>query len=84
MKKYIVRTIILAACFILAMAFSGCNRYFTPDQAIEYGLIDKVISPADDVAIERRDYEGMLRASQAQNRSARPTPSGGGGAAADA
>lgn len=30
----------------------GRNRYFTPVEAIEYGLIDKVVSPTDDVAIE--------------------------------
>ena len=57
----------------------GRNRYFTPEQAIEYGLIDRVVAPTDDVAIERRDYEGMLRASQAGQRGGR---SGGGGAAA--
>jgi hypothetical protein len=32
MKKYIIQTIILLLCFILAMAFSGCNRYFTPEK----------------------------------------------------
>ena len=57
----------------------GRNRYFTPEQAIEYGIIDRVVSPSDDVAIERRDYEGMLRANQAGARGSR---SGGGGAAA--
>lgn len=59
----------------------GRNRYFTPEQAIEYGLIDRVVAPNEDVAIESKDYEGMLRASQARN------PNRGGGsapAAADA
>lgn len=60
----------------------GRNRYLTPEQAIEYGLIDRVVAPTDEVAIEQRDYEGMLRASQAGGRGAR---SGGGGpSAADA
>jgi ATP-dependent Clp protease protease subunit len=58
----------------------GRNRYFTPDQAVEYGIIDKVVQPSDAVAIERRDYEGMLRASQTQTRGARS----GGGAMAGA
>ena len=107
----------------------GRNRYFTPDQAVEYGIIDKVMQPSDAVVvsacgagssrapavpacrvmlwckgsaavaapnavcsaaaaplasrslpaclchrphhlqIERRDYEGQLRASQSQSRS---------------
>ncbi|PRW32599.1 ATP-dependent Clp protease proteolytic subunit-related chloroplastic [Chlorella sorokiniana] len=59
----------------------GRNRYFTPEQAVEYGIIDKVMQPSDAVAIERRDYEGMLRASQSQGRGAR---SGGAMAGADA
>jgi ClpP class serine protease len=25
----------------------GRNRYFTPQQAIEYGLIDKIVGPQD-------------------------------------
>jgi ATP-dependent Clp protease protease subunit len=60
----------------------GRNRYFTPEQAIEYGIIDRVVSPADEVAIERRDYEAMLRGSQAA--AARGGRGGGGAAAADA
>lgn len=58
----------------------GRNRYFTPEQAVEYGIIDKVMQPNDAVVIERRDYEGMLRASQSQGRGARS----GGGAMAGA
>lgn len=46
----------------------GRNRYFTPEQAIEYGLIDRVVAPGEETAIERRDYEGMLRQSQAGSR----------------
>lgn len=59
----------------------GRNRYFTPEQAIEYGIIDRVVAPSDEVAIERRDYEGMLRASQSGSRGAARA---GGMAAADA
>lgn len=59
----------------------GRNRYFTPEQAIDYGIIDRVVAPSDEVAIERRDYEGMLRASQAGGRR---SGGGGGMAAADA
>ena len=32
------------------------RRYFTPAQAIEYGLIDRVIQKGSDV-FERKDYE---------------------------
>ncbi|GAB4813262.1 hypothetical protein N2152v2_000308 [Parachlorella kessleri] len=46
----------------------GRNRYFTPQQAIDYGIIDRVVAPTDEVAIEARDYEGMLRQSQSQQR----------------
>ncbi|KAI3423992.1 hypothetical protein D9Q98_009825 [Chlorella vulgaris] len=58
----------------------GRNRYFTPEEAVQYGIIDKVMQPSDAVVIERRDYEGQLRASQAQNR---PRSSGGTLAGAD-
>ena len=61
----------------------GRNRYFTPEQAIEYGIIDAVVKENDEVAIERRDYEGMLRASQA-GAGGRRGGGGGGMAATDA
>lgn len=44
----------------------GRNRYFTPAQAIEYGLIDKIIRPKDKMQVESRDYEAQLIASNAQ------------------
>lgn len=59
----------------------GRNRYFTPEQAIEYGLIDSVVTPSSNVAMESKDYEAMLRASQARTNSSR---GGGGPAPADA
>mmetsp|Transcript_35595 Transcript_35595/g.100742 ORF Transcript_35595/g.100742 Transcript_35595/m.100742 type:complete len:336 (-) Transcript_35595:178-1185(-) len=43
----------------------GRNRYFTPQQAVEYGLIDRIVRPSDDVAMEERNYEAMLAQSQA-------------------
>lgn len=46
----------------------GRNRYFTPQQAIEYGLIDRIVQPEDAVAIEERNYEAQLNAAQAQQR----------------
>lgn len=60
----------------------GRNRYFTPEQAIEYGLIDSVVTPSSNVAMESKDYEAMLRASQARMSSSRG--GGGGPAPADA
>ena len=33
MKIYIIRTIILLLCFMLAIAFSGCTTYINPYQA---------------------------------------------------
>ena len=32
------------------------RRYFTPTEAIEYGLIDRIIKKGSDV-FERKDYE---------------------------
>jgi ATP-dependent Clp protease protease subunit len=46
----------------------GRNRYFTPQQAIEYGIIDKVVTPQDGSQIERRNYEAELTASQSTRR----------------
>jgi ATP-dependent Clp protease protease subunit len=48
------------------------RRYFTPQQAIEYGLIDRVIQKGTDV-FEKRNYEAELMASQAGQRGAAPT-----------
>ncbi len=53
-------------------------RYFTPQQAIDYGIIDRVVAPTDEVAIEARDYEGMLRQSQSQQRGSRFAGAGAG------
>lgn len=41
------------------------TKYFTPEKAIEYGLIDKVISKGASIA-ENKDYELMLAQQQAQ------------------
>ena len=50
----------------------GRNRYFTPEEAIDFGIIDRI---AQDEMMEKKDYEAMLRASQASQR--RSMPSGG-------
>lgn len=39
----------------------GRNRYFTPEQAMEYGLIDKVVQAEDALRVEGKDYEAMLK-----------------------
>ena len=49
----------------------GRNRYFTPRQAIEYGLIDKIVTPQDQPQIEERDYEAQLATGQARQRGMR-------------
>ena len=38
------------------------DRYMTPEKAIDYGLIDQVISPKD-LMIDRKDYDRILQAS---------------------
>ncbi|KAK9819673.1 hypothetical protein WJX72_000952 [[Myrmecia] bisecta] len=46
----------------------GRNRYFTPAEAIEYGLVDRIVRPDDAVAIEQKNYELQLAQAQAQQR----------------
>ena len=52
---------------------SARDKYYTPEAAIEYGLIDKVIKTQDALMLER-DYEQMLTENQIAQRRA-----GGGG-----
>jgi ClpP class serine protease len=59
----------------------GRNRYFSAKQAIEYGLVDHEITKKGNRVIEKRDYEGALQKSEAQNHPRRST---GGGPSADA
>ena len=54
----------------------GRNRYFTPPQAIEYGLIDRIVRPEDAVAIEEKNYEQMLQQANAQQRGQQRVPAG--------
>jgi len=44
----------------------GRTRWFTPETALEYGLIDKVITKIDSSIMEKKDYEMMLQAAQAR------------------
>lgn len=58
----------------------GRKRYFTPRQAVEYGLIDQVIDSSAGMKMDKKDYDRMLAQAQAmQERAAR-----GGGAPAGA
>jgi hypothetical protein len=63
MKKYIIRTIILLTCVILAMTFPGCNRYFTPD---------KYANPRGEFEKEQRRYEKKLMKKERQNTNIDP------------
>lgn len=53
-----------------ATAWTGCGgcRYFTPATAIDYGLIDRIVRPQESVAMDAKDYEGALAASQRESR----------------
>lgn len=42
----------------------GRNRYYTPEEAVDYGLIDRVVQPDDPVAFEAKDYEALLQKAQ--------------------
>ena len=43
---YVGQTLSMLLCLQLRKEV-GRNRYFTPQQAIEYGIIDKVVTPQD-------------------------------------
>jgi len=58
-------------------------KYFRPQEAIDYGLADKIIEPRG-IAMEKRNYDQMLAESKATRSSyARPgataAPAGAGG-----
>lgn len=63
MKKYIIQIIIISTCFILAMAFSGCSRYFTPDEAA---------NPKGEFERGQRKYERKLMKEERQNKNRDP------------
>jgi len=46
------------------------TNYFTPQQAVTYGLIDKVVNQAGGLgaALEKKDYEAMMKAQQGGGR----------------
>jgi len=46
---------------------SSRNKYFTPEEAIEYGIIDKIVRPEVSM-IEGKDYDRMLAQAQALQR----------------
>ena len=46
------------------LAELGRDLYMTPAEAIEYGLIDRIVRPTDQVAMEAQNYEAILRAQQ--------------------
>lgn len=58
----------------------GRKRYFTPRQAVEYGLIDQVIDSSAGVKMDKKDYDRMLAQAQAMQQRA----AGGGAAPAGA
>jgi len=43
------------------------TKYFTPEKAIEYGLVDKIISKGANIA-ENKNYELLLAQQQAQQQ----------------
>lgn len=44
----------------------GRTRWFTPEAAKEYGLVDKIVNKIDSSVMEKKDYEQMLAAAQAR------------------
>mmetsp|Transcript_11919 Transcript_11919/g.16155 ORF Transcript_11919/g.16155 Transcript_11919/m.16155 type:complete len:363 (-) Transcript_11919:332-1420(-) len=56
----------------------GRKKWFTPEQAIEYGLIDKVVDNQG-LNMERKDYDMMLQAAQARASGGPQAAQAGGG-----
>lgn len=51
-------------------------NYFTPEAAIEYGIIDKVVNPKQGMGMEKKDYEKMLQEANARQSYANRQPAG--------
>ena len=58
----------------------GRNRYFTPAQAIEYGLIDDIVKIDRDLFV-KKDYAAALKQQQAQEAQQQRMPVGAGAGA---
>lgn len=54
-------------CKMQVNEMSGRNKYFTPAEAIDFGIIDKVVQ-AEDTMFNEKDYDQMLAQSQAMQR----------------
>ena len=63
MKKHIIRIVVLLLCFLLAMAFPGCNRYFSPDKAA---------NPKGEFEKGQRKYERKMMREERQNKNRDP------------
>lgn len=49
------------------MKLSGRDKYYTPAEAIELGLVDRVVQPEDSM-FDEKNYDAMLAQSQAMQR----------------
>lgn len=56
----------------------GRKRWFTPEKAMEYGLIDKIVDKG--LEMEKKDYETMLQMAQARAQGYSPAAPAGGAA----
>lgn len=54
------------------------KRWFTPEKAMEYGLIDKIVDKG--LEMEKKDYETMLQMAQARAQGYSPAAPAGGAA----
>lgn len=63
MKKYVIQAIVILACFVLAMIFSGCSRYFNTH---------KYANPTCEFEKGQRKYERKMMRKERQNRNIDP------------
>ena len=59
----------------------GRNRWFTPTEAIDYGIIDRVVEAQDTKLVDRKDYSAPAQQRMVEPRAGGRVPAG---ASADA
>lgn len=54
----------------------GRNKYWTPEDAIEFGIIDKIVRPGGQLAVDVKNYEAALKSQGGGRRGPVGAPGG--------